>query len=65
MACVTMTFRRKEGDGTPGRKGRRLRVGSGKAEPARGEAPWEMMLAALEAVRLQTLVGSWDGAGMR
>ena len=65
MACVTMTFRRKEGDGTPGRKGRRLRVGSGKAEPARGEAPWEMMLAASEAVRLQTLVGSWDGAGMR
>ena len=59
MACVTMTFRNggdPDGEG-PGR----ARRGAG----GRGEEPWEMMMAASEAVRLQTLVGSWGEDGAR
>ena len=59
MACVTMTFRKwgvPDGEGP----GRARRGGRG-----RDEEPWEMMMAASEAVRLQTLVGSWGEDGAR
>ena len=64
MACVTMTFRRggnPDGEGP----GRARRGGRGRDEPPRGEEPWEMVIAASEAVRLQTLVGSWGEDGAR
>ena len=64
MACVTMTFRRG-GDPDGEGPGRARRGGRGRDEPPRGEEPWEMVIAASEAVRLQTLVGSWGEDGAR
>ena len=46
-------------------RGRAGGGGGGRDEPPRGEEPWEMVIAASEAVRLQTLVGSWGEDGAR